>query len=87
MKVLNFPKDYSCFNTFNFMKNNSRSSRLTTHLNLVIQMFAQKFYSPTNFLNNQNIKKLKVVGVCHAYDALVLFYYTFGYHLCFSTCR
>ncbi len=82
MKVLSFPKDDSCFNTFNFMKNNPRSSRLTTHLNLVIQMFAQKFYSPANFLNNQDIKKLKVVGVCHAYDVLILFYYTNGYHLC-----
>jgi len=59
MKVLSFLKDDSCFNTFNFMKNNPRSSRLITHLNLVIQMFAQKFYSPTFFFNNQDIKKFE----------------------------
>ncbi len=47
-KVVGNVEDESCFSTLAFMKSKLRN-KLTTHLPLVLHMFAQHFYTINNF--------------------------------------
>jgi hypothetical protein len=59
VQVLSFVEDEHCFITLISMKRNLRNW-LTTHLNVVIWTFAQKFYIIWSFLYDQVIEKWKV---------------------------
>ncbi len=46
--VMGNVEDEICFSNMGFMKSKLRN-RLTTHLSLVVRMFAQKFFTFNNF--------------------------------------
>jgi hypothetical protein len=46
--VMGNVEDERCFSNMGFMKSKFKN-RLTTHLNLVVRMFAQKFFTFNNF--------------------------------------
>ncbi len=60
-------EDERCFNTLNFMKS-VLQNRLTTHVDLVICMIAQKFYTFENFPNHQAIEEWKAFCIYYAFD-------------------
>jgi hypothetical protein len=68
IQVLGSIEDEWCFNTFSFMTNKLQN-RLTTHLDLVICMFVQRFYTFENFPFHQTIEEWKVFHSCYAFDA------------------
>jgi hypothetical protein len=48
VQVLDVMKDERCFSPLSFMKNKLRN-QLTTHLDVIIQVFAQRFYTRDSF--------------------------------------
>ncbi len=58
VQVVGNVEDESCFSTLAFKKSKLRN-RLTTHLPLVVRMFAQHFYTINNFLYEKCIEQWK----------------------------
>jgi hypothetical protein len=48
VQVLDFVEDEWCFNVLSFVKNKIKNL-FTTHLDVVIQFFVQKFYTVESF--------------------------------------
>jgi hypothetical protein len=59
VQVLDVMKDERCFSTLSFMKNKLRN-QLTTHLDVIIHVFAQRFYILESFPYYQIIKEWKL---------------------------
>ncbi len=68
VQIFGLMEDEWCFNTLNFMKS-TLQNRLTTHVDLVICMIAQKFYTFENFPNHQGIEEWKAFCIYYAFDA------------------
>jgi hypothetical protein len=68
IEVLGSIEDEWCSSTFSFMKSKLQN-RLTTHLDLIIHMFVQRFYTFENFPYHQTIEEWKVFHSCYAFDA------------------
>jgi hypothetical protein len=68
VQIFGLMEDERCFNTLNFMKSTLQNN-LTTHVDLVICMIAQKFYTFENFPHHQATGKWKAFCVYYAFDA------------------
>ncbi len=65
-QMIGLMKDEICFSTFAFTESKLRN-RLSDHLDLVVYVFAQKFYNLENFPYNVTIQFWKPTNVRHGY--------------------
>jgi hypothetical protein len=68
MQVFDFVEDGWCFSPFSFMKSKLQNW-LTTHLDVVIWIFVQKFYALENALYHWAIGDWKVAHSLYPIDA------------------
>jgi D-arabinose 5-phosphate isomerase GutQ len=67
VQIVGSVEDEHCFFTLALMKSKLRN-KLTTHLPLVVWMFAQWFYTLQNFLYVKCIEQWQVTQHCYFYD-------------------
>lgn len=67
VQVIGSVEDERCFFTLAFMKS-ILCNKLTTHLPLVVHMFAQHFYTIQNFPYGECIEQWRCAQHCYLYN-------------------
>ncbi len=77
VQVIGSMEDEHTFNTISFMRSKLKN-RLTSHLDLVIYMFSQHFYTLENFAYDVVIQEWKEMCVWYGDDTQLLDFLFFG---------